>query len=375
MKKIVILYEDGYSLTKKENDITKDDLHMAKYFLIPVDDNSRTYSIIKPSKYLSFTKAIIDYQLCGLYEDNEETRVVWSEGIDPVHIETTSICDLISLINCVDRLNIVNLMMNGDDTFDEQTQIGLSFLSIQLFSDDTIIYESSYCRENVYSSSLYDSYSISKKFKKIYSPHIIGEIWSTGEVIGLITLKKGSFWEIGSNIDQYSLIGIPQVDTNLITFLTQEEYISIQKIRSCTSGFLIFYTKSETVSDLSSNIAGGAPVAEIEKIIDYLEDVYVGAEYYVPCNHFSTGDCSHVVSVFANALFSLTAAKLIYSQLYPYDLPFREDVDQPEETWEFGTLLRLTLTLEGNPNGKVVFMNQYSFIDIQTLLYAIGEEV
>ena len=243
MKKIVVLYGDGSSFTKKEDEITKDDIHMAEYFLIPVDNNSRSYSIIKPSKYLSFTKAIVDYQLCGLYDDYEETRVVWSDNMNPGHIETTSICDVISLINCADRLNIVNKLINGDDLYEGQTQVGLSFLSVQLFSENKRIYESSYCRGNSYTTTLYDSYSITKKFKKLYSPIIIGEIWSADEVVGLMSTKYESNWEIGPDMDSYSLIGIPQVDTNIITFLTQEEYDSLLKVNNLSCDFFIFYAK------------------------------------------------------------------------------------------------------------------------------------
>ena len=174
-------------------------------------------------------------------------------------------------------------------------------------------------------------------------------------------------------MDSYSLIGIPQVDTNIITFLTQEEYDSLLKVNNLSCDFFIFYAKSNSVADLSSDIASGAPTEDIEKKINCLEDLYVGSNY-----GFANDKGCRLVEVLANLLFALTASKLMYSQMYPYDLPFDdEDEDLNDggfhpQLYEFGTLIRMTFYINGKR--KVLFMNEYTFIDTQTILYEIGKE-
>lgn len=290
----MIFYKNGKVKSKEEAYLTEKDFQKAKFFMISVSSEAEHYIPIKPSEYLHFDKAIIDYQLCGVAPD-EDYEYVETDDHHPVHIETTSIADLITLINSSDRLDLVNYTMSGFvGTIDSFLFIGMTFFSVKLIRDKRVIYNRCYRKKGT-STVAFDSYQVTKKFKDIYD----GDFLIDHRIMFLLRAKGNHIeWEmreIGqsfttidySDIEDNTLVGISSSISNTIIFQPIALYKKLIHYPSVQWRITVFETREKNLRKLSNLIRSVKTIDESSyyDIFQYSE-VYLEETFHMARRHW-----------------------------------------------------------------------------------------
>ena len=133
---VILLYKNGNAERKNESSISLEDLRQSRYLMVDTSimksEPSRNFVLIDSSNYLYFTKAIVDYQLYGSGWDagnNGESK----EILKPIHVETSSLSDVINLINCIDRIHCMNDMILEEETCGEGVRVHIQYFQIVLY--------------------------------------------------------------------------------------------------------------------------------------------------------------------------------------------------------------------------------------------------
>lgn len=356
-KKIMILYSDGSVESKKEKDITGTDIKLADFFLISISPENESYTIIKPSKYLKFTKAIVEYQLCMFHSEDDYDDVNFVT-LNPVRCEVTSICDLIGLLNSIDRLGITNYMLNPDCIADWGCSIGVDYFQIKLFDDDRIIYDSYYEIKGV-NSPIFDAYQVVKHFKDIYTNTIVSSYYVKNKKLYLYTEDNKVYWKLNRDFDDYALIGIMLPTSNTITFLTSSQYDKLELYHYMELYMNIYYDKNTIIADVSEMIVNGKSRKERESIMSDLHDVY-----FDDSQLFSTTSkaSDKLVEIISNANYVLNILYITYSELF--------GPNKTDDRYDFDIILTFTMKTKSSSKGKMkeLSLNRYSLITISSIL-------
>lgn len=369
MNKIILLKYDGLCVTKIDRKIKKSDIQQSEYILIPSDTTNmefRNYIIIKPSKYLLFDKAIIEYQIGAFYYDEDDTCNTENfVPLEPIHMEIDSICNLFRCINCVDKFNVVNNISKDMQTYNN-IEFGVLYVSIQIFQNSKEIYNKYYQKKGT-STVAYDSYKVTKKFEDIYDSNICGEMFKKDNFIMISKSEESTTWDLMSDTDGVLLIGIPLLQSNTISFTTIDEFKSLKKYRTFNYNFYVYYIKSSDVSELSQAILQGSNLKNIVDIIENYLDVYISI-----CDgrSYSKRHRNYLIDFLSHTNFILSTINLIYSELYPYNAQITNE-NGNRDTYEFDCTLCIRLINRIENVYKDIIMNkntQISFSDILSSL-------
>ena len=147
---VILLYKNGNAERKNESSISLEDLRQSRYLMVDTSirksEPSRNFVLIDSSNYLYFTKAIVDYKLYGSGWDagnNGESK----EILKPIHVETSSLSDVINLINCIDRIHCMNDMILEEETCGEGVRVHIQYFQIVLYREDQKIYDKYYSHD------------------------------------------------------------------------------------------------------------------------------------------------------------------------------------------------------------------------------------
>ena len=353
MGRVIVLYSDGTLKNKNEYNLTKNDIKFSDYLMIHTDiDNPENFILVESSKYHLFSKAVIDYQLSVVCSDDADLEF---DLLDPIHMETDSLTDLINCINNIDRFNVPNNLIidrwSGDGVY-----TSIEFLSIILYDNNgNVIYDSIYDGRNKYSHQ-YMSFKITKHFKQIYSGNISNDLYRNKEFIYINKNK----WEISDSSLGYTLIGIPLSMSNTFIFINQDTYIRLSKYKRYRISAMVYYSKQSTIADISEGIVNGDD--EVYKTIDDL--INTDSEIYI----------DNVIDDYINSIkdlldfvcfskFAISVINLIFCELYPYDTDF----DNKHIKWRFDTILIYNMYYNSK-HGKRLCINQYSIISVSDIL-------
>lgn len=312
MKKVMLLYSDGRLESKDEKLITKSDLRNCDYLMFSVSPENDSYAIVKPSKYLLFSKAIIEYQLCMFYSQDDYDDVGFSD-LKPVQCSTTSMCDLIGLFNSIDRLSVINAILNPDELSDYGHSIGLSFFGIQLFDEDNnMIYESHY-QLNGNVGPVFDPYPVVKRFKDIYTNTLISSWFTKRENLFLNIQDDIIYWEITNDRSSYQRIGMMLPASNTITLMTPYQYKKLKKNKYVEVMSCIYYETNKFIKEMNDMIQEGQTVDERKWLMSRAQDVYL--EDYKLYSLYSR-PIEKFVEIISHSAYVLNILYLMYSELY-----------------------------------------------------------
>lgn len=316
MKDILILYKNGIARYKDETKITESDIKSAKWFLISTATSDfqehRCYVLVKPTKLLLFTNAHIEYQLCMKYDCSDDYFDDIAT-INPVSLDTSSISDLIRMINCADKLNIPNNFIRTEfDSYNEN--IGLNYMGVQLYRNGTMIYDKYYELKGI-SSVLYDSYQVTKHFTELYDGSIMGNFMIKGKNLYINDSSKEMTWNISEDeFTNYKIIGLPSRVSNTMILCTKSEYDTLMLYNELSIIFTVFYDKKVVIQNITDSIESGN-YSKMNDIIDALDDVYCNNMRCVLTNR--NCDTSMLPEILNNMHFIFDCVNLMYRELYP----------------------------------------------------------
>lgn len=274
-KEITFLMNNGKIKRKKENDIMEDDLKMSKYIMMRTydeKDENRNFIINKISSLFNFDTAIIDYQIASISATDDDDSYC---SMNPIHIETRSISDVLSLLNCVDRLNCINNIISNEENCGQDFYLDLEFFSVVLYKNNKVIYDKFYKRKDS-SQVTYYSYKILKNFSEIYSTDICNDLFHDKM---LLLLRFDMTWGLVSEKDVSKLsftnimVGIPLNQSNTFTFLTKNEYVLITSLKYLSYTFLVYESNSDNIQKINEYIHDGK--------YDDLLDAGMNMDYYM----------------------------------------------------------------------------------------------
>ena len=374
MKNITLFKSNGGITTKNEAKITLKDLATSEYILSPTDNSVnpdyRNFAIVPSSEYLFFDLAVIDYQLAAFYTDiDNDDEPVDFQPIDPIHMETNSICDLICILNGIDKFNLVNNLLRENFSPDN-SDIGLVYLGIQLFRNNKVIYSKYYERKPT-SKNMYVSYKVAKKFSDIYDDTLCYTMNKNNERLYIYKKENTMYWKIGISIKDCEFIGIPLLQSNTITLCSPNEFDILTKYKKVEVHFELFFARNATIAKISEDISSGE---YLEKIYDFIDDT--DADIYID-NHnveyIGKRKCEYILDILSHIYFIIETANLIFSEIYPFDVKFiDDDQEEPEEeeVCAFDSVLgfRMHDTLKNSHHYKEFIMNRYSLMSLSSIL-------
>lgn len=366
MAKILILYNDGTVGSKKEENITNEDIRNSSYLLVDTNTTQngdhRNFVMIESSKYKYFTSAIIEYQLMMMFmECDYEVNYV---PIQPIHVETNKFSELICMLNTVERINVPNNLFGNYTINDDGIFIGFNYVGVKLLDKHDVIYDSYYEIKGT-STKLYDSENIIKKFKDIYPYRLADNMLSNKSNIYLYEYGDSLSWEIldGKNNDMdFSYIGIPMQDSNSIIFCTKKEYNNIRKYKSMEFCFHIYYEKEEFIADISEMIINGDSPDKISDTINNSDDVFIDSHDIL----FSYNNrLNRVLDVLSHLKFVFESVNLLFTEVYPYEI-----TSQGLEKFGFDSVLVMKLSYGRSKVSytKELCMNAYSLLNLTDIL-------
>lgn len=368
MKKIIALYEDNMSSILDENKLTRDVIEFSRYIMIPIDDVNRLYSCVKPSKYMLFTRAYIRYQMCIVYYNEDDAWFEACELLDPVVVDTESLCDVFGLLNSIDKLSVVNSVINGGSfeyAMYNGYSIGLYAFDLILFEGDTQIYQESYIK-NQTSTIPYDPYVVTKRFKKLYDVSIISDLYISNRLLGLQKRKKSHYWKYELPPDYSSeLCGFPCLNSNNILFLTKHELSILSELKQVNAVVLIFYARMDRHAELCEGINTGE-IATIEQAEELMEEIYLdqSVHLYAPKNPDASG--AEFIEIIANANFIFGITSIMTESLFLTREPVKE--------FTFDILIQFEITLR-NDRLLTLMMNSCSLLSVTSVLEAIRQRL
>lgn len=347
MKDIIILYNDGYMKVKNENKISKIDMMNAKWFLVNVtstEEESRNYTLVKPSNLLLFDKAIISYQLCLKYQEFDMELGI--SEFDPVKFTTDSITDVISIINSADKLNIINNLMI-EEYSDNAGQFGLTYLSVTLIKNNSVIYDKYFELKGV-DSVLFNSYKVVNQFKELYNGNIAGDFIEYKKFLIFSEKNDMMRWNLSDTIPNNGMIGYPNVVSNSITIMDAYEYSRISKYIGSTVYYNVYYDKVKHSKLIGEYIRNGNYDKAFEKLDDSF-DMFVNVSRMLHKNYKHIG---FLLSIICNLNFIFLTAITMYGALYKDDSGNIMHEDSPEN---FDSVLSIIFRLNRKQMKTIAF--------------------
>ena len=351
---VILLYKNGNARRKNESLVTLTDLQQSRYVMIDTsimkNELSRNFVIIDSSRYLCFTKAIIDYQLYVTGWDagnNEESE----ENLEPIHVETTSLSDVINLLNCIDRIYCLNNMILEDETCGEGLRVYVEYFQIVLYQNDVKIYDKYFSHENQVSHKNKNSRYITRIFYSIYSTPIQMMIKNNNYLI----LTNEITWRIGV-FEEYSMLGIPLKESNTITLCRKDEVYRLAEYSDISCTFTVHDESEELRTELNKNIRKGR--------YDNVENIGTFLDYFMCCYTVfklsGSNQFAHL-EIISNMRFFISMSNLIYNEIY--------DTLKGDYTNDiFDSVISLNLYKEKEVDPKTIYLNEETMLSINDFL-------
>ena len=313
-KEVTLLMKDGTFLRKLENMINIRDLSLSKYIMIRTyneEDGNRNFFINHTNELLDFDRAVVEYQilLVSVMEDDEGYVSV---PLDPIHVETKSISDVLSLLNCIDRLNCINNMISNEENCGAEFQFNLEYIGVTLYRGDNVIYDQ-YYKYRPTSQSRYYSYTISKHFSELYSTNICNDLSHDRLAI---SLNSDMTWSLidEKEIERFSntsLYGIVLNQSNTFTFCTKDEYLAMRSLKHLRYTFVVHDSNKSIVREINDCVRNGKydELEEIGESLSYLLDSYTNLSLIGAYRNFH-------IDFFSHMNFILTLTNIAFNEIY-----------------------------------------------------------
>lgn len=352
---VILLYKNGNAERKNESSISLEDLRQSKYIMVDTsimkNEPSRNFVLIDSSNYLYFTKAIIDYQLYGRGWDpgNNDESI---ETLKPVHVETSSISDLINLINCINRIQCLNDMILEEETCGEGIRVHVQYFQIVLYRAEKKIYDKFYSYDENHKKK--NSRYITRIFYNLYATPTL--MMFKNEEYLILTNKNT--WKIGTS-GKYSMLGVPLKESDTITLCRQDELYRLSEYTDLNCTFSVHDESSYTREQLNKNIKKGR--------YDEVENLGVNLDYFMCCytaykieNQFKF----ILLEIISCMRFFVCLTNLIYNEIY--DGMKGEYVNDI-----FDSVLSLNLYKKHDINPRTIYINEESILTINDFLAII----
>ena len=370
-KKIFLCFDDGTLKEKSEKKITYDDIKNCDYFMIPINQSNDCYTLIKPSKYLLYKKGFVEYQLCAIY-DEEDTGYSSYEPSITVKTEITSICDLIGLLNSIDKITVANYAITEDYIESGIFMIGVLYMHVILYDkNDKLMYDENFVIKGTITNG-YDPYKITKIFNKIYDGTLCGPIASNNQYFIIEEINNKLYWSIDKSYDTTGLIGVPLISSNTLVFCLQKQLEKLIVFNRTEIGGIVYYEKNKFIGEVSENIVNGDDVVEIENKVFDAFDLYVTTKRIFSMAH--NRPWTRFLEIVTHSYFCLSLIITIYKNLYENHLLSETDKDGAklpiDELYDFDVILILKLCdISRNYSYiKSLAINVYSILDLNSIL-------
>lgn len=307
MDKIMVLMKDKTYDRIREKDLRKIQPKEIKYILIPTysEDKEicRNYIMTEMTKYMIFDEAIVEYQL-SLVSLADEVLIQY---VEPVHVRTSSLSKVFSLMNCVYRLSCVNYVAS-EDAYDGNVIISVEYFGVTLIKDGKEIYDEYYT--NTESGEEYPYFypgRILKQFSELLEDTIVNNMVHEGK---FLSLSEYGEWSL-VNWPDNDTMGIPMILSNTITFCLKKDLDTILYFTESFFNCCVFESSKEFYDEIKKEIKNG----NYEKV-----DSYGGYLDYFITSHKSDpimkGKRFLYIDILVNAKFILGMVELMYSDLY-----------------------------------------------------------
>lgn len=357
MKDIIILKKNGMMVVKDESKLTTFDIEEAKWFLVNVtstEEELRSYALIKPSKLLLFDKAIISYQLCEKFQDCDYDINI--QEFPPVQMNTTSITDVISLINSADKLNIINNLMI-EDFSDNSGQMGLTYLAVTLIKNNEVIYDNYYELKGI-DGVLFDSFKVVKKFKELYNGNITSDFIREKNYIIFKEKDNVMGWNLSDKPPTKGMFGYPNVVSNSIIIMNAYEYSCITKYIGSNIYYSIYYENTKHIDSITTLIKYGRYDEAFEKL-DESSDIFINVARTM---HKSAKEIGLILSVICNLKFIFLSTKTMYQAIYTnIDVDMNDPLHDEDHICDFDSVLSITFR-KTNREVKTIAFNKDSIL-------------
>lgn len=364
---MLLLLKNHKIKRKDDKKITEKDLMNSAYIAIDTAVNpsefSKNYVLVDPSRIPWFTKAHIKYQMLFLYDDHDEGLRNY-EPIPPVDTEVETISDLINIMNCVDRLYIVNQMLSNDIYIDVNPYIIIGYLEVILYNENKKVYHRIYNNDEdfelSYGNEIKFPLKVLKTFKKIYNADIIIDLFQNNQ---FIYLHDDMTWNIDV-IDRYSLIGVPLIGSRTISFLTDKEYLRIMNIRKMSITYTIVFVYNRKHREYISQMIEEEKYDELgTSNQDYLivSQLDYGGKHGKPYNFYH-------LDIFSMIGFCIRMSNLVYHHIEGFDADTIDDGDGVETITCFDVEHGSWHKKEKN---ILFFMNESTLIPLDNILNLI----
>lgn len=364
-KQIFLCFGNKKLIQKDETKITYDDIDLCEYFMIPVNTIDGCYTLVKPNKYLLFTNGIVQYQFCVIDQDIDFGHVVYEPSIF-VKTEITSICDLIGLINSIDKITIANYITTEDYITDSIFAIGILSMDIQLFNEDKLIYSKNFRIKGTITNG-FDPYKVNKCFSDIYDSSICGTLFMNNKYFIIEQKKNVLKWNISKSYDTSGFVGVPLMSSNTLVFCTPSQLEKLIDYNRLDIYTFIYYENNDFIGDISEAIVNGCSYCELEKKIGYINDVYYDTHKII--SNYYKKPWTRLLEIVVHSFFCLNLIYIIFKNLYD-QLPFDENGNLISDTHDFDIIITIQL-FKRNSNvksGKEFSINKYSLLRLEDIL-------
>ena len=307
MNKIILLMKDKTIQKINEKKLKKMNLEQIQYLLVPIHTNEkliRNYIMLEPAPELLFDNAIIEYQLALVAFDDD----AFHQYLNPIRIETTSLIELLDLINCIYRISCIN-HVSVEDMYDGSIIINIAYFGVHLIKGDKRIDNYFMDMNSGEDYPYYYAGKIVKQFSKFISDNIVNDLAHEAKYL---TLSDDGFWEI-TKWPECEVVGIPMILSNTILFCTEKDLERFLEYNVAYYDYCVLDVPNDINGEFCECIKNN------QSRLDYYES-YVGyytnthkTVYLVKSAKFSFLD------IIINIKFILEISDLVFRELYVDD--------------------------------------------------------
>lgn len=247
VNEVTLLKRDHTYIRIPEDQLTEEMLLDSLFYMVRTspDPGCRNFVVAKPNKRLIFDKAIINFKLSttSIFDRWGDGELYESEDGIEKHIETSSLTILISIINVIDRLVLLDVLMDDENVGDKYT-ISVNYMHVTLYKGNKISYESG-CTNSYSDSHGYNPYKLTKAFSKIYKPITYLSGITSGDTLFMST---NGHWMMNTDFShKKGMIGIVAPASATVTFCTKREYDKLKdaKRSSITASVYAIFDEEE----------------------------------------------------------------------------------------------------------------------------------
>lgn len=366
----MILLLKNHKVKRIEKDkFTQKDLKKCEYLLcdtsVYASNQSKNYVMVPTKDIPWFTKADVRYQMLYLY-DNSDEGFRECEPIPDVATTVYTIEDLINLLNCIDRLYVLNQMISNDMYLYTIGLVVIGYFEVTLYNGNKKTYHKIYQNketfgdEGSYGKEIIFPLKVLKKFKEIYNTDFLCKLIAKNM---FLYIYKDMTWGIANiSKESYLLIGVPLLGSRTVTFLNDIEFLSINSIFTMTVSYSIVFINNKKEREYINNLLKHG---EYDTVSEYNYD------YILISNLEYGGKCNEpypmvYLDIFSHLEFSIRLTNMLYYYIEGF-------VDgNPFDCDGVDTIVSIIISDKMHRHNKskykIIFMNEATFIPLDNLL-------